>query len=82
MVCTISDGTVSETLNGRLPPEDVSVGPQTLGKRLSDDLQLPIFQLQKKKSTHKNSGLAMNGVRRSLNAVRRSAFCSDSFFVR
>ena len=23
----------------------------------------------------------MNGVRRSLNAVRRSAFCSDSFFV-
>ena len=27
-------------------------------------------------------GLAMNGVRRSLNAVRCSAFCSDIYFVR
>ena len=26
-----------KTLNGRLPPEDSSVRPQTLGKRISDD---------------------------------------------
>ena len=40
-----------EFLNGRLPPEDGSVGPQTLGKRVSDDPRHFIFRRRKKKST-------------------------------
>ena len=36
-----------ETLNGRLPPEDGSVWPQTLGKRVSDDPQHFIFRRPK-----------------------------------
>ena len=36
------------TSNVRLPLELRSDRPQTLGKRVSDDLQLSIFQLQKK----------------------------------
>ena len=34
-----------EFSNGRLPPEDGSVRPQTLGKRVSDDPRLFIFRL-------------------------------------
>ena len=37
-----------KTLNGRLPPEDGSVRPQTLGKRVSDDSQRFIFRHRKK----------------------------------
>ena len=37
-----------KTLNGRLPPEDGSVRPQTLGKRVSDDSQRFIFDTEKK----------------------------------
>ena len=33
-----------KTLTGRLPPEDGSVRPQTLGKRVSDDSQHFIFR--------------------------------------
>ena len=36
-----------KTLNGRLPPEDGSVRPQTLGKRVSDDSQRFIFRHRK-----------------------------------
>ena len=35
------------TLNGRLPLEHGSDRPQTLGKRVSDDLQLSIFRRRK-----------------------------------
>ena len=38
-----------KTLTGRLPLKDGSDRPQTLGKRVSDDLQLSIFQVRKKK---------------------------------
>ena len=37
-----------QTLNGRLHPEDDSVRRETLGKRVSDDLQHFIFRRQKK----------------------------------
>ena len=37
-----------KTLNGRLPPEDGSVRPQTLGKRVSDDPRHFIFRHRKK----------------------------------
>ena len=37
-----------EFLNGRLPPEDGSVRPQTLGKRVSDDPRHFIFRRRKK----------------------------------
>ena len=37
-----------KALNGRLPPEDGSVWPQTLGKRVSDDPQHFIFRRRKK----------------------------------
>ena len=40
-----------ETLNGRLPPEDGSVRPQTLGKRVSDDSRHFIFRRRKKMFT-------------------------------
>merc|ERR1712025_696137 len=36
-----------ETLNGRLPPEDGSVRPQTLGKCVSDDPRHFIFRRRK-----------------------------------
>ena len=36
-----------ETLKGRLPPEDGSVRPQTLGKRVSDDPRHFIFRRPK-----------------------------------
>ena len=36
-----------EFLNGRLPPEDGSVRPQTLGKRVSDDPRHFIFRRRK-----------------------------------
>ena len=36
-----------KTLTGRLPPEDGSVRPQTLGKRVSDDSQHFIFRRRK-----------------------------------
>ena len=39
----------SQTLNGRLPPEDSSDWPETLGKRVSDDLEHFIFRRRKKK---------------------------------
>ena len=38
-----------ETSNGRLHPEDGSVRPQTLGKRVSDDPQYLIFRPPPKK---------------------------------
>ena len=38
-----------KTLTGRLPPEDGSVRPQTLGKRVSDDSRHFIFRRRKKK---------------------------------
>ena len=38
----------SKILTGRLPPQDGSDWRETLGKRVSDDLQLSIFQLKKK----------------------------------
>ena len=38
----------------RLPLEHGSDRPQTLGKRVSDDLQLSIFQLRKKSTPKKN----------------------------
>ena len=44
-----------KTLTGRLPLEDGSVRPQTLGKRVSDDLQLSIFRRRKKKNWRKVS---------------------------
>ena len=37
-----------ETSNGRLPPEHGSDRRETLAKRVSDDLQLFIFQRRKK----------------------------------
>ena len=37
-----------KTLTGRLPPEDGSVRPQTLGKRVSDDSRHFIFRRRKK----------------------------------
>ena len=37
-----------KTLNGRLPPEDGSVRPQTWGKRVSDDPRHLTFRRQKK----------------------------------
>ena len=37
-----------EFSNGRLPPEDGSVRPQTLGKRVSDDPRHFIFRRRKK----------------------------------
>ena len=40
-----------KTLNGRLPPEDGSVRPQTLGKRVSDDPRHFIFRRKKKYSS-------------------------------
>ena len=39
-----------QTLNGRLPPEDGSVRPENLAKRVSDDSQHLIFRRRKKKS--------------------------------
>ena len=36
-----------ETLNGRLPPEDGSIQPQTLRKRVSDEPRLVLFWRQK-----------------------------------
>ena len=41
---------IVETLNGRLPLEHGSDRRETLGKRVSDDLQLFIFRRRKKKS--------------------------------
>ena len=38
-----------KTLNSRLPPEDSSVRPQTLGKRVSDDPHHFIFRRRKQK---------------------------------
>ena len=40
-----------QTLKIRLPPEDGSVWPETLGKRVSDDPRHFIFRRRKKKST-------------------------------
>ena len=37
-----------QTLNGRLPPEDGSVRPENLAKRVSDDSQHLIFRRRKK----------------------------------
>merc|ERR1739848_582789 len=37
-----------KSLNDRLPPEDGSIRPQTLGKRVSDDPRHFIFRQQKK----------------------------------
>ena len=42
-----------EFSNGRLPPEDGSVRPQTLGKRVSDDPRHFIFRRRKKISAKK-----------------------------
>ena len=39
-----------QTLNGRLPPEDGSVRPENLAKRVSDDSQHLIFRRRNKKS--------------------------------
>ena len=44
-----NEASFCKTLNGRLPPEDGSVRPQTLGKRVSDDSQHFIFRRRKKK---------------------------------
>ena len=38
-----------QTLNGRLPPEDGSVRPENLAKRVSDDSQHLIFRRRTKK---------------------------------
>ena len=52
----------------RLPLEHGTDQPQTLGKRVSDDLQLSIFQLNKKKTTPKKNLLTHI-------CFRRTAFC-------
>ena len=44
-----------QTLNGRLPPEDGSVRPENLGKRVSDEFQHLIFRRSKKKFGRKFS---------------------------
>ena len=44
-----------KTLTGLLPPEDGSVRPQTLGKRISGDPHHFILRHQKKKSWQKSS---------------------------
>ena len=52
-VWNFSGKKICKTLNGRLPPKDGSVRPQTLGKRVLDDPRHFIFRRKKKQNWHK-----------------------------
>ena len=58
----------NRTLNDRLPLEHGSDRPQTSGKRVSDDLQLSIFQLKKKIGAKKH--------------YRRTSFFEELLFLK